>query len=76
MGGGQLGVAYDAGAARSAVHAGEGHGTGLGPWLWLETEIDRVLRNGSGRVGWRFPRQVSTLRTLQGGRGLKITKGS
>ena len=40
-------MADDAGAAWTAVDAGERHGTGLGPWLRFEAEIHGVLGDGS-----------------------------
>ena len=67
MGRGQLGVAYDAGAAWATVHAGEGHGTGLGPRLRLETEVHGIFSDGPCGVGRGFPGEVGPLRALQGG---------
>ena len=40
MGRGQLGVAHHTRAASPAVHPSKGHGTGLGPRLGLEAEVD------------------------------------
>ena len=36
---GQLSVAHHTGAARAAVHAGKGHGPGLGPRLRFEAQV-------------------------------------
>ena len=61
---GQLGVAYDTRAPRSTVHAGKSHGPGLGPWLWFETEVHRILCDGPRGIGGGFPGEVGPLRTL------------
>ena len=66
MGGGQLAVRDNAGAARATVDPGKGHRARLSPGLRLEAEVDRVLCDGAGRVGRRLPGEVSALRTLEG----------
>ena len=68
MGGGQLGVAYDARTPWSAVHTSKGHGTGLGPRLRLESKVHGVLSDGPRGVGGRFPGEVGPLGALLGGR--------